>query len=48
MNLHKNQKYDWVGDLDNLVKNYNDAYQTAIKTSPALAQKGALENAGDR
>jgi len=47
MNLHKNQKYDWVGDLDNLVKNYNDAYQTAIKTSPALAQKGALENAGD-
>ena len=45
MNLHKNQKYDWVEDLERLVGNYNDAWQSAIKTSPNLAEKGALEDA---
>ena len=45
MNLHKNQKYDWVEDLDQLVENYNNAFQTAIKTSPNLAETGALQNA---
>ncbi len=33
--------------MDNLVGNYNNAYQTVIKTSLALVQKGALENLGD-
>jgi hypothetical protein len=45
MNLHKNQKYDWVEDLERLVGTYNDAWQCAIKTRPTLAEKGALEDA---
>jgi hypothetical protein len=45
MNLHKNQKYDWAEDLERLVGNYSDAWQSAIKTSPNLAEKGALEDA---
>jgi hypothetical protein len=45
MNLHKNQKYDWVEDWERLVGNYNDAWQSAIKTGQNLAEKGALEDA---
>ncbi len=46
MNLHNNQKYDdWVEDLERLVGNYNDAWQSAIETSPILAEKGALQDA---
>jgi transposase InsO family protein len=45
MNLHKNQKYDWVEDFERLVGNYNDSWQSAIKTSANLAEKGALEDA---
>ena len=45
MNLHKNQKYDWAEDLERLVGNYNGAWQSAIKTSPNLQEKGALQEA---
>jgi transposase InsO family protein len=44
MNLHKNQKYDWVEDLQRLVGNYNDAWQSAIKPSPKLAERSAFED----
>ncbi len=31
--------------MEQLVGNYNDAWQSAIKTSPNLAEKGALQEA---
>jgi hypothetical protein len=43
MNLHENQKYDWVEDLERLVGNYNE--RDSRRSSPNLAEKGALQEA---
>lgn len=45
MILHKNQKCDWVENSERVVGNYNDALQSAIKTSLSLAEKGVPEDA---